>query len=310
MIIIYIIPIKIELMLEELLECVPNISEGRNHKSLELLYARLRKLNQVELWNQHSDFDHNRTVLTLGGTRTGIMTALNELFLWAHEHINIYQHHGQHPRIGAIDVIPIIPLKNIAIEQCHKFIDEIGQTLSSNFHLPIYLYEKSAKSPERRNLANLRRGQIEKLAKKIKQKKWAPDFGPSVSHKFLGATALGLRDFLIAFNINLDTEDIRIAKKISRTIRESNGGLPGIKAIGIELHQQSLVQVSMNIVNFRKTSLSTVYREVVKLAERCQVKVAHTELVGLVPKAALDNKDGTEFKILNWNKLMILENHF
>jgi glutamate formiminotransferase / 5-formyltetrahydrofolate cyclo-ligase len=270
----------------QIVECIPNFSEGRDKALINELAEAVRSSSGVMLLNQSSDESHNRTVLTFAGSPEGVLEAAFKCARIAVEKIDLTKHSGEHPRMGAVDVIPFVPLRDITTAECVEMSKKLGQKLWDELRLPVFLYEDSASAPERKNLATLRKGQFEGMAEKIKNPAFVPDYGDEL-HKTAGITACGARRPLIAFNINLSTADVAIAKKIAKIIRESSGGLKSVKAIGVMLHGRNTAQVSINMTNYLDTPLYRVL-ELVKIeAARFGVSVIGTEIIGMVPMQAL-----------------------
>ncbi len=275
--------------MEEIIECVPNISEGRRKEVVEEIVKNLRSTG-VKILDYSSDPDHNRSVITFVGDKETVKRGALQVARDAVRLIDLRKHHGTHPRMGAVDVIPFIPIKNATMKDCIEISKEVGKQIAEELRVPVYLYAESATTPERKKLPNIRKGEFEGFFEKIKQPEWAPDFGEREVNPTAGVTAVGAREFLIAYNINLATTDLKIAKKIARSIRESSGGLQYIQAKGMELKEKNCVQVSMNILNYKKAPLYRVF-EIVKMeAARYGVNIVESELIGLMPmKAALDS---------------------
>ncbi|AJG39939.1 glutamate formiminotransferase [Thermotoga sp. RQ7] len=271
----------------KLVESVPNFSEGRRKEVVEKIVAEAKKYDRVWVLDWSMDADHNRSVVTLVGEPENLINALFDMTKKAVELIDLRNHTGQHPRMGAADVIPLVPLYNVTMDECVQYSKILGKRIGEELGVPVYLYEKSATHPERENLANIRRGEFEGFFEKIKDPMWKPDFGPDRVHPSAGVTAVGAREFLIAFNVNLGTGDVRIAEKIARAIRFSSGGLRYVKAIGIELKEKGIVQVSINITNHKKTPLYRVFEMIKMEAERYGVPVLSSEIVGLFPLDSL-----------------------
>ncbi len=271
--------------MREIIECVPNISEGRNKEKIEEIIRNLQKTG-VKILDYSSDPDHNRSVITFVGDRDSVKEGALQVARDAVRLIDLRHHKGTHPRMGAVDVIPFIPVKGVKMEDCIEISREVGKQISEELKVPVYLYAESATVPERAKLPNIRKGEFEGFFDKIKDPQWKPDFGEPVVHPTAGVTAVGAREFLIAYNINLDTKDVKIAKKIARSIRESSGGLRYVQAKGMELKDKGCVQVSMNILNYKKAPLYRIF-EIVKMeAARYGVNVIESELIGLMPMDA------------------------
>jgi glutamate formiminotransferase len=293
----------------QVVECIPNFSEGRDKALISALADAVNSTSGVMLLNQSSDESHNRTVLTFAGSPEGVLDAAFKCAKIAVEKIDLTRHSGEHPRMGAVDVIPFVPLRDITTAECVQMSKKLGQRLWDELRLPVFLYEDSASAPERKNLATLRRGQFEGMAEKIKNPAFAPDYGDKL-HKTAGIVACGARRPLIAFNINLSTADVEIAKKIAKIIRESSGGLKSVKSIGIMLHGRNTAQVSINMTNYLDTPLYRVL-ELVKIeAARFGVSVIGTEIVGLVPMKALVDCAHYYLMIENFDgEKQVLENY-
>jgi len=271
-----------------LIECIPNVSEGRRDEVVAAIAAAAVKAAPgVVLLDRTSDPDHNRSVLTFlgdGEPLVAAMTALVEASLAA---IDLRTHRGAHPRLGAVDVIPFVPVRGATSAECVELAKALGRTLAERFGLPVYLYEDAAAVPERQNLATIRKGEFEGLAKKMEDPAWKPDFGPAAPHPSGGAVVVGARAPLIAYNINLATADLAVADRIAKAIRHLSGGYRFVKAMGVKLEARGQVQVSINMTNFEKTPLHRVFETVRSEAERHGVAVIGSEIVGLVPQAAL-----------------------
>lgn len=274
-----------------LVECVPNISEGRRKEVIADIVAAARAAAPVALIDVSSDADHNRSVITFAGEGEDCVAAAVALCRRASQLIDLRQHQGEHPRMGATDVIPFVPLGATPMEYCVELARRCGKRIGSELHIPVFYYESAATRPSRRNLADVRKGQFEGLRELIgKDAERAPDEGPKDAiHPSAGAVAVGARFFLVAFNVNLGTADVQVAKDIAKKVREKDGGLPGIKAMGFLLEDRTppLSQVSMNVCNYRATSPLRVYQEIEKLAAERGVPIVESELVGLAPEEAL-----------------------
>lgn len=268
-----------------LLECVPNFSEARRPEVVEAIYNAIESVNGVRVLDRHSDMDHNRTVITFVGAPAAVEEAAFRGIAKAAELIDLNEHRGEHPRIGAADVVPFVPIASVTMEECVEIARRVAQRVGEELEIPVYLYEQAATRPERRNLENIRRGEYERLLEEIgKNPEREPDFGPSELGP-AGATVIGARPFLIAYNVYLTTQDVTIAKEIARAVRHSSGGLRHIKALGLEVDGRA--QVSMNLTDFRRTPVGRVVEMIRREAERYGVGVHHSELVGLIPMAAL-----------------------
>ncbi len=270
-----------------LLECVPNVSEGRSAAALAALERRLGAVPGLRFLDLAPDPDHHRSVVTLAGTAEVLRDGVLALFDWAKEHVDLRLHRGVHPRIGAVDVVPFVPLAGAAMADAVAAAETTAAAVAKAHDIPVYLYEEAARRPERRLLADIRRGQFEGFPAKIAQPEWAPDFGPRKVHPQLGVTVVGARFFLLAVNARLATSDVTTARAIARAVREASGGLPGVRALGLYLESRGCAQVSMNLVDFRRTSLIDLLAKVESEARAHGTEVTATELVGLAPAAAL-----------------------
>lgn len=272
--------------MEQIIQCVPNFSEGRNRAVMERILDAFRGKEGVKLLDYSNDEDHNRMVVTLVGAYEPLKEAVIEAVGIAAQNIDLTQHRGQHPRMGATDVIPFIPIKNATMEMCVALSREVGEAIFQTHGIPVFLYEKSAANASRENLAQIRKGQFEGMAEKIKAPEWHPDFGEAL-HPTAGMTAVGARMPLVAFNVNLNTDDLSVADRIAKNVRHISGGLRYCKAIGIALEDRGIVQVSMNMTDYTKTPLYRVF-ELIKIeAARYGVSVVGSEVIGLVPMDAL-----------------------
>ena len=270
-----------------LIEAVPNVSEGRRPEVIETLAAAIAASPGVNLLDISSDAAHNRTVFTLVGECAALRTALLALYAVAVERIDLRTHAGEHPRIGAVDVVPLVPLDPADMPTCVSVAAELGAAVAERFDIPVYLYEYAARVPDRQQLETIRHGGFKGLTEKMRAETWHPDFGPSRPHPSAGASAIGARRVLIAYNVNLETHDLDIARRIARTVRASDGGLAAVKAIGVRTDQPDVVQVSINLVDYERTSLHRVFEAVQGEADRLGVGIRGCEIVGLVPAAAL-----------------------
>jgi glutamate formiminotransferase len=273
--------------IKKIIECVPNFSEGRDLKKIEKIVEPFRGKEGVKLLDYQNDDDHNRSVVTVVGEPEPLKNAVVESMGVAVELIDMRTHQGQHPRMGAIDVVPFIPVKNVSVQEAVDISKATAKFAAETYSLPIFLYEQSASRPERQNLATIRKGQFEAMAEKLKQPEWVPDFGPARVHATAGVTAMGARMPLVAFNVNLDTNRLEIADHIAKKVRHISGGLRYCKGIGIELKDRGIVQVSMNMTDTTRTALYRVV-ELIKIeARRYGVNVVGSEIIGLVPMEAL-----------------------
>ena len=271
----------------DLIEAVPNVSEGRRRGVIDALAAALAGVPGATLLDASSDAAHNRTVFTLVGDAAGLKTALLELYAAALALVDLRTHTGVHPRIGAVDVAPFVPLAPAGMPACVALAAELGEAVARRFDLPVYLYEQAARAPDRRKLERIRRGGFENLIAKMRDPAWHPDFGPPAPHPSGGATVIGARHLLVAFNVNLETGDLDIARRVARAVRASGGGLDAVKAIGVTTARPDVVQVSMNLVDFERTPLHRAFEAVREEAAARGVEVRDSEIVGLAPAAAL-----------------------
>lgn len=269
------------------IECVPNISEGRDEKRVSEIAAAVRGAPGVRLLDVSSDSSHNRSVLTFVADAGGVRAGVRALFDAAVPRIDLRSHTGEHPRMGAVDVVPVIPIRGVTVEECVALSREIGAEIAERHGIPVYLYEDSATSEKRRNLAEIRKGQFEGFATKIQAPEWKPDFGPDAPHPTAGVVAVGARPPLIAYNVNLGTRDLAVADRIAKAIRNLGGGFRYVKALPVELADRGQVQVSINMTNFQKTPLHRVFECVRSEAERHGVPIVGSEIVGLCPAEAL-----------------------
>jgi glutamate formiminotransferase len=275
------------LSLVRVIECVPNVSEGRNALVIDRIAGAVATTPGVRLLDRSSDRDHHRTVLTIAGGAPALFNAVLAMMEAAVRLVDVRRHRGVHPRVGAVDVVPFVPLGDATMEDCAALAREVAAEAARRLSLPVYLYEEAAVQPGRRRLEQLRRGQFEGLATKMQDPGWRPDFGPLLPHATAGASVIGARGLLIAYNINLATDRLELAKQVATVIRESNGGLPHVKAMGVPLAERGIVQVSMNLTDHRVTPLSKVFARVCEEVEARGARVLESEIVGLVPAAAL-----------------------
>ena len=270
-----------------IIESIPNVSEGRRPDVVDRLVAAIDRTPGVRLLDRSSDPSHNRSVLTLVGDAAALKTATLALVAAAVEAIDLRTHTGEHPRLGAVDVIPFVPIEGVTMADCVALAREVASEVAQRFAVPVYLYEEASDNPLRKNLEDIRRGEFEGLRAKMMAPGWAPDFGPAEPHPSAGAMVIGARMPLIAYNINLATDRLDVAKKIAAAIRHSSGGLRYVKAMGVQLDDRRLAQVSINLTNYEKTPMFRVFEMVRREAERYGVGVLESEIVGLVPAAAL-----------------------
>jgi glutamate formiminotransferase len=290
------------------IECVPNVSEGRRPEIVAAIADAIRALPGVRLLDWSSDASHNRSVLTIAGDADAIERAVLALFERAVADIDLRTHTGVHPRLGAVDVVPLVPIADVTMAQCVALARKVGAAVADRFRVPVYLYEEASSNPARKNLEDIRRGEFEGLAAKMATPGWSPDFGPATPHPSAGATVIGARMPLIAYNINLDTSRLDVAKKIAAAIRHSSGGYRFVKAMGIPLADRGIVQVSMNLTNHEKTPIFRVFETVKREAERYGVAVLESEIVGLVPSAALTAAAEFYLQLEGFKADQVLEN--
>lgn len=296
-------------MNKKIVECVPNISEGRNPSVVAECVNAVASVVGVKVLNFTSDYDHNRSVITFIGSPDAVSEAVVLLCKKAAQLIDLTKHTGEHPRMGAVDVIPFIPIKNVGMAEVVKLAQSTGERIYNETEIPVYLYEKAASAPHRQNLADVRRGEFEGLVKKTKLSEWQPDFGIGY-HKTAGVSIVGAREFLIAYNIELSTDDVNIAKAIAKMVRESNGGFKCVKALGLMLHERNTAQVSLNMTDFNVTPLYVVVEKVREEAAKYGVTVTATELIGLSPMKALVDSAEYYLKIRDFDyKTQVFENH-
>jgi glutamate formiminotransferase len=269
------------------MECVPNYSEGRDHSKMEKIVEAFRGKDGVKLLDYSNDEDHNRMVVTVVGEPEALKAAVLESVGLAAELIDLNKHQGQHPRMGAVDVIPFIPIKGCTMDEAITLSKEVGEQVATLYNIPVFLYEKSASAPHRENLAAIRKGEFEGMAEKIKLPEWKPDFGPAERHPTAGTVAIGARMPLVAYNINLGTNNLEIASSIAKKIRFIGGGLRYCKAMGVELKERGIVQVSINMTDYTHTALYRAFEMVKIEARRYGVAIVGSEIIGLVPMDAL-----------------------
>ncbi len=292
--------------MHQIIQCVPNFSEGRDLAKIEQIIAPFRGKEGVKLLDYSNDEDHNRVVVTVVGEKEALKTAVIEAVGLAAKLIDMTKHEGQHPRMGATDVIPFIPIKNATMEECIALSKEVAEAVYTKHGVPSFLYEKSASSSDRENLANIRKGQFEGMSEKVKSPEWKPDFGTEI-HPTAGITAIGARMPLVAFNVNLNTNDLELANKIAKNVRHLSGGLRYCKALGIALEERGIVQISMNMTDFTKTPLYRAFELVRIEAQRYGVSIVGSEIVGLVPMDALIGTAEYYLGIENFSYDQVLE---
>lgn len=292
----------------EIVECVPNFSEGRRKEVVDAIAAAIAGVDGIRLLDREMDANHNRSVITFIGDRTSVADAAMAGARQAVSLIDMNAHRGEHPRIGALDVLPFVPVTGVTMDDCVQIARTVGRRIADELGVPVYLYEAAATRPDRVALPEIRRGEYEGLKSEIlTDPDRKPDFGPPRLHPTAGASVVGARPLLIAWNVNLATKDVRIAKRIAKAIRESDGGLPAVRAKGFELADRGLVQVSMNMVDYHKTSLLRVFEEIQRLAAAEGVSIAESEVVGLTPLEPLIDAATAHFKLANFHRSQILE---
>ena len=297
-------------MLNTIMECVPNFSEGRDLAKVERIVDAFRGKEGVKLLDYSSDKDHNRTVVTVIGEIEPLGDAVIEAIGIAAQLIDLTHHQGEHPRMGAADVVPFIPIKNCTVQEADALAKRVGKEVAERFQIPSFLYEKSATAPHRENLAAIRKGQFEGMFEKMKQPEWKPDFGPDAPHPTAGVFAVGARMPLVAFNVNLDTPNLQIAEDIAARVRHSSGGYAFIKALGVMLEERHIAQVSMNLTDYTHTAVYRAYEAVKMEARRYGVNVVGTEIIGMVPMAALIDCAEYYLQVENFSMKQVLENNF
>jgi glutamate formiminotransferase len=291
-----------------IIECVPNVSEGRRPEAVAAMADAVRAVPGVRLLDVQSDASHNRSVFTMAGDAAGVERAVLALVERAVADVDLRAHRGEHPRIGAVDVVPFVPIEGVTMADCVALAKKVGAAIADRFAVPVFLYEDASTNPARKNLEDIRRGEFEGLAAKMASPDWKPDFGPSGPHPSAGATVVGARMALIAYNINLATDRLDVAKKIAAAIRHSSGGFRYVKAAGFKLEGRGIVQVSMNLTNYEKTPIFRVFEVVKREAERYGVAVLESEIVGLVPAAALNAAAEYYLQIEGFKTEQVLEN--
>jgi len=292
----------------EIVECVPNFSEGRRKEVVDAIAQSIASVPGVRVLDQEMDADHNRSVITFVGDRTSAAEAAFRGAKKAVELIDMNRHRGEHPRVGALDVLPFVPIAGVTIDNCVTLARAVGKRIADELQVPVYLYEAAATRPDRRALPDVRRGEYEGLKTEIETNpNRKPDFGPPRLHPTAGACIVGARPVLIAWNVNLRTTDVGVAKRIAKAIRESDGGLPAVRAKGFDLADRGLVQVSMNMVDYRKTSLVQAFEAIRALAAKEGVEIAESEIIGLVPMDALAEAATQYLKLARFHREQIME---
>jgi glutamate formiminotransferase/formiminotetrahydrofolate cyclodeaminase len=295
--------------MKRIVECIPNFSEGRDAQKIALIASAIGSVENVAVLDHTMDADHNRAVITFAGEPDAVVEAAVRAAATAVELIDLNRHDGEHPRMGALDVLPFVPIKGVTMDECVDLARRAGKRIAEELGIPVYLYEKAATHPDRVDLANVRRGEFEVLRDEILfHPDRKPDFGPRQIHPTAGAMAVGARNPLIAYNINLTTEDLDIARKIAKAVRGASGGLQNVKALGLQMKNRHHAQVSMNVINYEATPLFRIFDLVKREAERYGVAITGSEIVGLVPQAALNACGEFYLRIDNFSEDLILEN--
>jgi len=291
-----------------IIECVPNFSEGRRKDVVDKIVHSVRSVPGVKILDVEMDHDHNRSVVTFAGSRDAIAESSFRAARTASELIDLSKHKGEHPRMGALDVLPFVPISGASMDDCVQLANQVGERIGRELKIPVYLYEAAAKRPDRANLEDVRRGQYEGLKEAIvKDVSRYPDYGPRQLHEKAGAVAVGARMPLIAFNVNLKSEDVDVAKDIAKKIRASNGGLPKVKALGFSLTERNMVQVSMNLTDYTVTPISKVFKEVKNEADARGVEIVESEIIGLIPLDAVVDLAAKHLMINNMTSQQVLE---
>lgn len=296
-------------MEKKIVQCVPNFSEGTDLNKIEKIVAPLKNKEGVKLVSYEADQDYNRVVVTVLGEPQAVKNAVLEAIGVATEVIDLNHHKGEHKRMGATDVVPFIPIRNMTVEECVTLSKEMGQAIYENYGIPVFLYEDSASAPHRINLAKIRKGEFEAMGEKIKEEQWGPDFGERKIHDTAGATAVGARFPLVAYNIDLGTTNIDVANAIAKAIRQSSGGLQYIKAGGVEIKEKGITQVTMNITNYKLNPIYRVFEAVKMEARRYGVNVLGSEVVGLCPMEALTETSEYYLGLHGFSKDKIIESN-
>ncbi len=293
--------------MNKIIECVPNFSEGRDRQKIEKIVNPFRGKKNVKLLDYSNDEDHNRLVVTVVGEPEALKEALVEAIGVAVQEIDMNKHKGQHPRMGAVDVVPFIPIRNVTQDEAVALSKEVAEIVSNLYNLPVFLYEKSASAPHRENLAAIRKGEYEGMAEKIKQPDWEPDYGPIERHATAGAVAIGARMPLIAYNVNLGTNNLEIATAIAKRVRFIGGGLRFCKGMGVALEDRGITQVSMNLTDYTKTAIYRAHELIRIEANRYGVPIVGAEIVGLVPMDALVDTAAYYLGLENFSVSQVLE---
>ena len=291
-----------------LLECIPNISEGRDKDRIACIAEEVKRVKEVKLLSVSSDRDHHRSVFTFIGEPKAVKEAALSMALKAIEIIDMREHRGAHPRLGAVDVLPFVPIQGVEMEEANQIARDLGRDLGKG-GIPVYFYEVSATSPERRDLPSIRKGEYEGLKEKLRDPKWKPDEGSEVFNPKSGATVVGARFPLVAYNVNLKTEDLRIAREIAKKVRTKDGGFPHVRAMGVALKEKGMVQVSMNLTNYRVTNIPKVFELIREEALRTGVEISESEIVGLIPMGVLEGIARHYLKVPDFSIRQVIEQH-
>jgi glutamate formiminotransferase len=287
--------------MSKIVECVPNFSEGRDSDVINAIFDAAKAVKSVKVFELESNKDHNRCLFTIVGEPEDVLASVYESIKVATKLIDMEKHVGEHPRIGATDVVPFVPVSGVSMEECVELAKKLGKMVGEELGIPAFLYEEAASRPENRNLADVRKGEYEGLKVKMNQ----PDFGPDKMHPKAGAVVIGARKYLVAFNVNLDTPDVKIAKDIASKIREKDGGLPGVKALGFLVDGKA--QVSMNLVDYEKTNFDTAFNAVKKLADEMGIGIKSSEIYGMIPLESLVSAIKNTFKADTFRSDQVLE---
>ncbi len=296
-------------MTDPLLECVPNVSEGRDRRAIEAIAQAVRAVPGARLADVHADPDHNRSVFTFLGPPRAVEEAALALAAAVFARVDMREHRGIHPRIGALDVLPFVPLRDVSMDEAVALARRVGERLGREHGLPVYFYGAAATRPERRAVRDIRRGEYEGLAARLADPAWCPDCGPTLFHAQGGAIAVGARDILVAFNVWLDSRDLGVAREIASAVRESSGGLSFVQALGLPLERRGLVQVSMNLLDHRRTGIGRAYDAVAADAARRGITIKRAELVGLAPRAAFEGRAPETVGMPDLDEAKFLENY-
>lgn len=292
-----------------LLECVPNVSEGRSRENLARLERAITVVRGVRLASVHIDPDHHRSVFTFLGAPEPVQAAALSLARAVFETVDMRAHHGIHPRLGALDVLPFVPLRDLTMADAATVARAVAERLAADHQLPVYLYGAAATAPERRSLLAVRAGQYEGLPTRLADPSWRPDYGPARFDARLGAVLVGAREILVAYNVWLDTSDVAVARAIARAVRESGGGLPALQAMGARLERRGIAQVAMNLLDYRVTSLPRAFDAVRAEAARRGIGVRRGELVGLAPRAAFAGRSPESVGLVDFRPELYLDEH-